>query len=238
MKTPLLPSILSLAAVFTGNCLALTPIEEDFEAAKLDKSRWYQYKPANGRLINDEGKLNFVTKGAPTKDDFVSIELLTSQPGFSENWQMVLDLTNTTNLRKAGGCGFMIFNGQDRDDYLYVNFFGTAGLDTGLFDNLDFIPAGKLSTKSGVAKGAIRVRFSKASKLLTFDVSLTQKSDGYEWVEVGTFAPNGGKKGNVKAAWKMNAESTFGLQLFGFAEGNKVAAGKIMIDNFSVSAGQ
>ncbi len=238
MKNLSLPSILSLAAVLTGNCFALTPIEENFEATKLDTSRWFQYMPAKGRLIHDKGRLNFVTKGAPTDDDFASIELLTSQPSFNEDWAMSLDLTNLGKLRKEGGCGFMIFHGQDRDDYLYVNFFGAAGIDTGLFDDLDFVQAGKLSTKTAVPKGAIRVRFSKASKLLTFDVSLTQKKEGYDWVEVGTFAPNGGKKGNVKAAWNMNAASTFGLQLFGFAEKKKVIAGKIMIDNFSVTAGQ
>lgn len=238
MKTRFLTSVLPIAAVLTGHCLALTPIEEDFAAEKLDTSRWYQYKPANGRLAHDGGKLNFVTKGAPTKDDFVSIELLTTQAGFDENWTMTLDLNHFAKLKRDAGCGFMIFHGQDRDDYLYVNFYGNFGIDTGLFDNLDFVPAGKLSTKAAVSKGAIRVRFSKTTKLMAFDVSLTQKEEGYEWVEIGTFAPNGGKKGNVKAAWAMGADSTFGFQLFGFAESTKVGAGKIMIDNFSLAPGK
>ncbi len=241
MKIQSLPFLLALGAVLTGKCLALTPITENFDAPKLDKTLWYSYKIGKGRFSQSNGKLNFLVSAPPTKDDYVNMELQASQPGMDENWEMILDLTNT--LKSGDGSqaspGFILVNEQDSRDYLYVNFFGKSGIDAGFYNDSVKSSAKRLTLDVGVAKGAIKVAYSRKTNLMTFSASLTTKNDGYSWVPIGTFAPNGNGSGkrNVNADWKMDTSSgRFRIQLTGFAISQAVKRGQISIDNFSLQA--
>lgn len=238
MKTKPVAFLLTVAAVLTGRCLALTPITEDFQASKLDKTRWYQYpKTGKGRLVQSGGRLNFVVSGTPTSNDYAILDLNGSQPGMFEDWEMILDLSNTVKPGKhtQAGAGFMISNEQDYSDYLYVNFFGSAGIDAGAYNNLTPVDANRLSLGKAVPKGAIKVSFSKKTKLMTFSASFTNKEEGYAWIPVGTFAPNGAKKADVKGDWNVSTtDGQFRIQLFGFGVSQAVPSGKINIDNFSL----
>ena len=241
MKIKSIPSLLALAAVLTGNCLALTPITETFDGAKLDKVLWRFYKTGNARFSQSNGKLNFLVSNPPTKDDYINMELQASQPGMYEDWEMTLDLTNTLKLAEGSQAspGFMFANEQDYGDYLYVNFFGKSGIDAGYYNNGVRSNAKPLTLKAGVPKGAIKVAYSKKTKLMSFSASLTTKEEGYNWVLIGTFAPNGNGSGkrNVNADWQMDpATSRFRVQLTGFAISQAVGRGKISIDNFSLQA--
>ncbi|MEO5713919.1 MAG: hypothetical protein ABIT37_10575 [Luteolibacter sp.] len=234
MKTKAVYPLLAFAAALTGNCLALTPVLEEFTSGKLDETHFYQYTIGNGKLVQKGEKLNF-TALSPTKDDFASVELLTSYPGIAESWQMTLDLTNTSNAGKSAGCGFMICNTGDRRDRLFVDFYGVSGIKAGIIVNDKDAPVGKLSAKVGLPKVSIRVRFDAATKLMAFSVSLTDKTEGYKWVKIGTFSPTG-KGGNVRANWKMKADGVFGIQLYGFGHSNKIKAGKLTLDNLAVTS--
>ncbi|MEO5913366.1 MAG: hypothetical protein ABIS50_03975 [Luteolibacter sp.] len=238
MKIKSTAFLLTLAAVLTGHCLALTPIAEDFQASKLDKNRWYLYKTGKGRLVQSNGKLNFLVS-APTTSDYSTLELEESRPGIFEDWEMILDVSNSVKHKEGSqaSCGFIIYNDQNILDYLYVNFFGKGGIDAGAYNNGVYFPAKRLTVDAAVAKGAIRVSFSKKTKLMTFYASLTNKEEGYEWIKVGTFAPVGAKKADVKANWGMSStEGLFGIQLTGFGIKQAVTSGQINIDNFSLKA--
>ncbi|MEO5913764.1 MAG: hypothetical protein ABIS50_05995 [Luteolibacter sp.] len=235
MKTKLIPSLFALSAVLAGHSLALTEVTEDFGTGKLDDLLWYQHREAKGKFSQADGVLNYTARAKTTPKDFASIELLTSQPGYNENWEMSLDLSDTSVLARNAGIGFMIFNVADRGDRLYVEFFGTSGMAAGVFTNGNPAPAVKLSTKAGLSKGGIRVRFNKKTKLLTFYVSKTTSSEGYEWVKLGTYSPTG-SGGDVNGVWKMKAaDGAFGIQLFGFDLAKPVSAGKLTIDNFKLA---
>ncbi|MES2657936.1 MAG: hypothetical protein V4689_04920 [Verrucomicrobiota bacterium] len=239
MKTNPIVFLLTAAAVLTGNCLALTPITEDFQASKLDKTRWYLFpKIGKGRFSQSNGKLNFLVSAPPTQNDYINMELQASQPGMYENWEMILELSNS--IKSGHGVqaspGFILANEQDSGDRLYVNFFGSSGIDAGFYNNGARGNAKPLTLNGGVPKGAIKVSYSKRTKLMTFSASPVTK-EGYSWIPVGTFAPNGngsGKK-NVNADWKIDPTSgRFRIQLTGFAISKAVRRGEISIDNFSL----
>ena len=236
MKIKILPTFAAFA-LLAGNALALTPVKEPFNGKALDKSRWYEYRAGNGALAPNAGKLNLFTKGAATVDDFVSIELLNSKPGYNESWQLILDLSNKANAGKKVACGLMLFNDGDRDDYLFLEFYGKSGLTGGVITDLKH---GKnhITLPKAVSKGSLRLRFDKKTKLLTLDLSATDKKQGYEWLTVGTFSPANDKKATVFAKWNMDpGAGRFGVQLFGFAsDKTKVAKNKVTYDNFELSA--
>jgi hypothetical protein len=237
MKTPIVPAVIALAAALAGNCLALTPVEDTFSGKKLNETHWYQTSYFKGKLAQEGGKLNFVvTDKKPTAKDYSALELVPSQPGFNESWEVIFDLSNTSNLGKKAGCGIQIFNYDDRGDYLYVEFYGKSGIAAGVLADLHEVPGGRLTTKVAIPKGSIRIHFDAATKLMTFYISATSKAKGYKWNEIGTFSPTG-KGGDVRANWKLKpAKGRFGIVLYGFGVSQKVAAGKVTIDNFNLFA--
>ena len=129
MKTKSIPFFLTLAAVLTGNALALTPITEEFKGTKLNQDLWSFYNLGKARFSQSGGKLNFLVPKPPTKNDYINMELQASQPGMYEDWEMTLDLPNGLESGKGtqASPGFMLANEQDYRDYLYVNFFGKSG---------------------------------------------------------------------------------------------------------------
>jgi len=233
MKPRIIPSLILIAASLTANCFALTPITERFKGTELNATRWYHYHGENSKLQVANGKLNFVISTQPTHDEFASLELLTSQPGYNENWQVVVDLANTAKLGQDVGCGVMLFNFADRSDYLYVESYGRSGLSAGMLVNGTHADNARFSLGVGVPKGALRIRFNSETKLLTFYLSATGYAAGYDWKKIGTVSPTG-KGGKVNGNWRMNSEGKFGIQLFGFGDA-KVESGKLTFDNFKLS---
>lgn len=230
--------IAALASVLlSGTSFALTPVNEKFSGTKLDPAVWFQFKTGKASLRPENHKLNFIVASNPTNDDYASIELRTSQPGYNESWQLILDLANTSGLGTNAACGIMLFNTQDRDDYLYLQFHGKqGGVNAGVFNNGKHVTNGQTSLNPGVSKGSIRIRFDKATKRMTLHVSPPAADEGYKWARIGTFSPTG-SGGNINANWNMNPGSgRFGVWLFGFAQNNKVPSGKVTLDNLVITA--
>lgn len=234
-KNPLLIAAL-VSTILTGHSSALVPVNENFNTNNLDPMVWYQYQTGKGRLVADKKKLSFEVLSKPTNDDFASIELLTSQPGYNESWELILDLSNTSGLGFNAGCGIMLFNVKDRSDYMFMEFYGKeGGVSAGVITNGEHVKKSSASVNPRVSKGSIRIRFDKNSKLLTLHVSPTDADEGYTWIKLGTFSPTG-KGGDVNSNWRMKSGSgRFGVHLFGFAQNTKVPTGKATLDNLIIS---
>lgn len=247
MSPRFLPPVrtLALAMALATQCPALTPFADGFKGDTLDPSSWFQTKYANGILRQADGKLNFVTRRKATQDDYAVVELLKSTPGYNENWQVIFDLGNTTNHIYGTSCGITLLNSRDRNDHLYIQFFGKGVKRSGKWTGgglvADIVTDGKhpesatISADPRVSSGALRIRFDRKTKLMTLWASPTTKAEGYLWVRMGTFSP-AGSGGDVNADWKMDpAAGGFNIQLFGNSFGREVNSGDIWIDNFEVS---
>lgn len=236
---------IGLALALVSPSFALTPFEDEFKGDTLDPSAWYQTRYANGILRQNDGKLNFVTRRTATQDDYAVIELLKSTPGYNENWQVIFELGNTTSHVFGTSCGITILNSRDRNDHLYIQFFGKGVKRNGKWTGggliADIVTDGKhpdsatIESDPRVSSGALRIRFDRKTKLMTLWASPTTKSEGYLWVRMGTFSP-AGSGGDVNANWKMDpGAGSFSLQLFGSSKARQVAKGEIWIDNLAVS---
>jgi hypothetical protein len=88
----------------------------------------------------------------------------------------------------------------------------------------------------GVGSGSMRISFDKKTKLFTFWYDSSGSANGFQWVKISTFSPTG-KGGDRSGNWNMNPGSgRFGIQLFGYAEGQSIASGKLTLDNFALKA--
>jgi hypothetical protein len=237
MKTKLIPLVCTLAVVLSGTGNAFQTVSEKFEGAELDPFRWFQFRPTKARLLLEDGKLNFVLKGTPTVDDFASIELRSTYPSEFEDWEMTVKLSNTEKISKQAGCGFMIFNGANRNDYFYMNFFSSFGISSGFFTDLTYTPADALSLASVAPIGAVRVSYSSTTRLITISASRKKDTGGFLWKVMGTFSPFGAPGGDVTTNWTLPPGSqfaTYGFQLFGSASSSRVGSGRVTIDDFKL----
>lgn len=241
MKSPTSKAIITLAAcqLLSGNAFALTPFSDNFKAASLNTSRWSLHNYAKGKLTQSSGRINFTVATPPTNDDFATLDLRNNQPGYNESWQVVLDVANTTKSGFRAGVGIGIFNADDYGDGVFLEFYGAAadgGFNIIAVTNDNDNPAGDILKNPRITSGSIRISFDKTSKLFTFWYDKTGSADGFKWVKMGTFSPTG-KGGDRRGNWNMNSGGgRFAVQIFGYAQKQSVASGKISMDNFILKA--
>ncbi len=236
MKTSQLIITLAACQFITGNCLALTPFSDKFNAKTLNKSRWTLKNHGKGRLAPGNGRVNFTVAAKPTGDDFSTIDLKNNRPGYNESWEIILDVANTANLGSKAGVGFQIYNAADPRDVAALEFYGKSGFVAITITDGKDKPADDLMRNPGVRKGSIRISFDKSTKLVSFWYDATGSANGFQWKRIGTFSPTG-KGGTRRGNWKMNPSTgRFGIQLFGFGEGRVIPGGKVSLDNFKLKA--
>ena len=242
MKTQPIIAGLTFAALsfFTGNCLALTPFSDEFNAAKLDKVNWLPGAyGVGGRLTQSNGRLNFAVPVAKPYEIDVWLELHANHPGYNENWQAIVDVANSNNHQGDSTVGLWIANTDDPSDVVYLEFSGKGtkgGFGASFVVDGKYTAGADIVANPAVSKGSVRITFNKTTKFLTFWYDPTGSADGYKWTKLGTFATNG-VGGDRRGDWQMNAETgSFIIKLAGYVEGKVVAPGTENIDNFILKA--
>lgn len=246
MKTP---TIIALAwALFPTISQALTPYADSFDGKSLNTVRWQRAVFKNAKLWPANGRLNFTIAPAfDAQEDYAYLELRNNRPGFAENWQVTLDVTNASGQGENIGAGFWIYNAADPSDVAFFEFYGNPGRTMKRAGKACFVldgndqPAVLAFNGRLLTAAKLRVSFSRQTKLLTFIVGIVNPNQSgvgthVDWTPIGTFSPTG-KGGTLQADWKMNAAGgRFGIRLEAYGERRKLKAGKVFLDNFVLGA--
>jgi hypothetical protein len=240
LKTPI-GLILAASQILAGTCLALTPVEDNFNAATLNASRWQIFNYKNARMRHLDDRLKFSVFKSSGGEDYSYAELVNNQPGSNENWQLFLDVKNASGKGDDAGVGFWIFNADDPRDVIFFEFYGNPGKARRESVCACFVVDGQhlaqeLSLKQkATTRGKLKINYSATTKRFTF---FFRKSEKGAWANMGSFSVNG-VGGDVRANWNMNPGSgRFGIRLEGFSEKKAVAAGDLTMDNFVLQAPQ
>lgn len=110
--------------VTTSSLLALTPASDSFNAALLNATLWSAQKAGSGKLVQKNGRVNYMVSSSPTQDDYSILTLKNNRPGYNENWHVILDVANTTGSGDAVGVGISIANAADPLDNVNLEFYG------------------------------------------------------------------------------------------------------------------
>ncbi len=231
--------VLAGSLLLADTTLALTPFSDNFNSDSLNSKRWGLKNYNKGKLSQGSGRLNFAIGSPPTDDDFSILELRNNKPGFNENWEVSLDVTNTADKGNHFGIGMLIFNAADSKDNLNLEFYGNGqggGFNVIGITNDKDTPKKDLQKNPGVTSGAMRISFDKTSKLFSLWFDRTGSADGFQWEKICTYSPTG-TGGDRRGNWDMNAAGgMFGIKLFGYGEGFSIASGKLRLDNFALKA--
>lgn len=220
--------------------MALTPASDNFNAKLLSATRWTTEVGDRGRLTQSGGRLNYTAASPTTEDDYAVLTLRNNRPGYNENWQVIVDVTNSAGRGSDVGVGITIANGADPMDNVNLEFYG-KGSDggfnfIGITDDVDDASQ-DITARPNVTKGSLKIAFNKSTKLFTFWYDRTGSADGFQWKRLCTFSPTG-KGGDRRGNWKMNpAGGNFSVHLFGYSEFQTLASGKVTLDNFVLKSG-
>ena len=235
MKTPFSVFAIIGCQFLLGTSSALTPFSDNFNAAKLNTTNWLAGGEGGAKLKQSGGRLNFTVPSNLADEDYAFIQLLNSQPGYNESWQVIVDVTNTNNHRGFSGPGLWVYNADDGGDTVFLELYGKGtkgGFVASFVLDGQYTVGKEIRNNPAVSKGSIRISFNKTTKLLTFWFDKTGSADGYKWTKLCSFSPTG-VGGDRRGNWNMNNETgRFNIKLYGFSEGRIVAPGTENLDNF------
>jgi hypothetical protein len=225
--------------------LALTPVTENFDSARLNPLRWQRAMFKSARIDQWLNKLGFWIVDPFDKDeDYAYVELLNNQPGVNENWQVTVAVTNKSGQGDNIGAGFWIYNADSPSDVVFFEFYGNNSRVRKTCAKASFVLDGShmtdefLFTRGTLTNAKLRIVYSRQTRLFNFKVGTpsSTRRGATSWTSIGTFSPfNSG--GDARANWNLNPGSgRFGIRLEGYGERRLLDRGKVSMDNFVLAA--
>jgi hypothetical protein len=222
-------------------CEPVSTESDDFNDNSKDTSKWgAAMTDGNGKLTETNQRLEYTCNSGTAQDEMDWPWIASALP-FDRNWEMQIDLANSTSPSTSdqeNSFGIGIVNAQDFGDYLYAEMIASS-FGTGYYSELgtDGEWIAELGTFGvAIASGAVRVRFASSTKVVevTYD---TNPSDGYQWTELVTFGLGGSGGGFAWTDWGLSDTDVMYAYVYGYSVGMKVTAGTMWADNFLLTGG-
>lgn len=217
-----------------GSLQAVTPFSDDFSTA-TNTNRWKVYQFGGGKIASSAGKVVFTVPKNPTGDDFALFALKGIQPTVNEDWEVTVDVSNTTAKGRQSGPGLFIENAADRNDAVFIEFYSNWSVST---VNSIFMTNEKDDASMDISRTipgpnlSLRATYKKATKIITFSYR-SLPSGG--WIQLSSFSPFNRTTAPRRGDWKLNPRTgKFNVVIYGFSERNIITSGGITLDNFSI----
>lgn len=237
----------SVGQSVTLNCPCSTALSSDnFNDNTKDPQKWDvdDLVSGNGVLTETNQVLQY-TVASSTDLDYVVRPWIGSVLPYNANWEVRMDLSNTTvpvNDDEVTSMGVSVYKqGNTGDEVygeLYASHLGGPPARNGFFGELyhdgDYVTSVDSTAIDGLTTGAVRIAFNATTKVFTlyYDVD---PSNGYTWVSYGSLSVDGTDGVDGNADWGMTNSDRFTLAVYGYGEQIPVSAGQVRGDNFTIT---
>lgn len=226
-------------------CMAL-PTSDNFNDNVKDTDLWSaDIKDGNG-VLNETNHVLQYTCGSGTSYDQSLRDWIASALPYDADWEVRIDVgnfTNPTSNTQLDSFGISMIDANNAGSEVYAELYSShyggpptrAGFYSELYENDTYITNAD-TFGLDVTTGAVRMAFDSASKVVHVYYDL-DPSDGYTWVEFGSFglAGSGGSTGN--ANWGLSGSAHMTVGVYGYSSNMTVAAGDLYGDNFVITGG-
>ena len=240
-----LPAVIPLFLAILSS-LAAT-VGDDFNDNKVDSKKWGpDEKIGHGILTERNQRLEYTCTGGTESDDLIRRWRAGDGP-YNADWEMQMDLFNNTtftpgSIDENNSFGIKLRGPTDDDQEIYVELYNSQlqfpiarkGFDAA-FESpeqpnvyVDFIPT------SIAAVSAVRMAFNSATKVVTVYYD-TDASNGYQWVQFGSFGVAGVGGVDTNGNWGMTDASRFRIYIYGYSTEMNVSSGQMYADNFQTT---
>jgi len=228
-----------LAIALGGPALATNG--DDFDDDLTDPARWgADVASGAGTLGETGGRLEFAV-AAPTADDHVARPWIAEDAPVDANWEVRIDLANTSlplEADEVSSFGINVVSGLDgEDDFfaeMYVSRLTGGDARRGFFAEmradgvaLPFADSGGIDGR----EGAVRIAFDAGTQVLSayYDAD---PSDGHTWTPFASFGTAGAGGSDGNADFGLGSGDHFRIEVFGYAASLVVASGQMSGDDF------
>lgn len=219
---------------------------DDFNTNVKDTTKWSSDLVTGHGLLSETNQLvEFRVVGAATAFDQSDRPWKVSRGPYTSDWEVQVDtrntlvLSGTTNQQVGVGIAIDDSRGILSNEIIavqiagtafapqpYVGFMGRLGApDTGTFVSALNLP---------VTNGAVRIRFNSATKVLTLFYD-TASSNGFTWVQFGSFGINGAGGADANMAWGLGDTDQLLISIYGYAFHTAVTNNEAALDNFAAT---
>ena len=241
------PTLLVVGLVQATFCASQTLAAngDNFDDNSKNTTKWGTDRAFGRALLTERQQRLEYTCGVPTqKDEVLRPWLLTRFP-YNADWELQMDTFNATSPTHPFQVNSMSLEVlSPSSDLFYVEFYSSAlnGLPsrTGFSAELETgdtsIGTADQAGGFGVTNGAVRVAFNSTTKVVTLFYD-TEVSDGYQWLELGSFGLAGSGGTNGTTDWGLKDSDQFTVYLSGFSDFMTVFEGQMYVDNFQETGG-
>jgi hypothetical protein len=213
---------------------------------KVNPTKWgSDIVSGHGVLTQRNHRLEY-TCSSPTLSEDGSDRLwkLTRFP-YNANWEIQIDtfnITTATTTFQVNSFGINLLGphpGEEIYNELYASALGFLPMRYGFssrMDTADVDIGGVDSSTTGTTNGAVRMAFDSATKVITVSYD-TDVSDGYQWIEYGSFGVAGSGGTNVNTDWHLTGEDQFTAYIYGYSAAMVITSGQMYGDNFMQTGG-
>jgi hypothetical protein len=241
------PFITLTTMLFSNPASGLTPVSDNFDDNLLDFSKW-QVVAGIGLFSETGSKLDYsVIIPSIFDGDYAELACTTS-PSSSEDWQAIIDVTNTTTPNAVGeisSVGIQVSNAADPNDLIFLELYSSAldelpprrGFVSSLITNGNDVPASDIDTGDlpGQTAGSLRLAYNGTTKVLTTYYDASGSSNGFQWVQLSSYGLNGLGGANGNSNWGTMASGLY-VSIYGFSEAMIINSGQVTLDNFSLQS--
>jgi hypothetical protein len=220
---------------------------DNFNDNSKDPAKWGADEVTGNGVLTEAGQqLRYTCPGGTFEDQVDRPWDLTRFP-YNADWEIQIDAFNGTNPVppfQVNSMGITLESPLSADDYLYHEWYNSAlvsgparkGANVQMIAG-DVNQGGSDSSDLPTATVGLRLAWDGATKVLTCYYD-TDPSDGYQWIELGSFglsAAGGGATAN--ADWGLADSDRFFISVYGYSSAMTVTAGQMFLDNFSETGG-
>jgi hypothetical protein len=217
---------------------------DDFNGTTLDSATWDLTDSGQATLQLGSGKLNYLASGLEA-DEFAVVDLLATNPGYGQNWEVIVDVTNTTPRsdpeNEFTGAGIFVSNNDGSfEDAIFLELGNELSAGIRFFANFQTggneSPDEDDSLPTITTSGSLRISYDGAAKVFSIWADPTGPADGFQWQLLSSYGI-AGSGGIRNTNWGMSSSGTFLVSLYGLSSNLSVNSGGITFDNFHLNVG-
>ena len=244
-KAPRLLAWTFHTAIFSA-LIALAANSDDFNDNAKNPAKWgNDVRSGTGTLIEKNQRLEY-TSTSVAESDSNRPWVLTRMP-YNSDWEVQIDTVNNavpSPPLEVSSFGILLVSPFTADNSVYVEMYASAlGLGTSarngfnsVFETNDDDETETDSGETGTTQGAVRMAFNSATKVITVHYD-TNRNDGYQWVEFGSFGVANANGTTANRQWGLNDTNQFPVYVYGYSSGMTISSGQVFGDNFQETGG-
>jgi hypothetical protein len=221
---------------------------DDFSDGRKDLEKWdADFVRGGGEISESGGRLEFTNTDSRGVNE-AGWPWVFSTASYAEDWEFQCDVHNVVGAEASefASVGIYVSSLDEERDLGFIEMYSAFFDEIG--ESVHGFSAGLENERGSqneadsfelpVTRGAVRVRFDRSEKTLSFFYHAGGTANGYAWLRLAQYGIDGDGGTDANDSWRLNERSEFDIGVYGFAENITVRKGELSIDHFTADGSE